>query len=232
MMNNSKRKHFVIFVGLFIFLSFTSIRSVYAIPLLQLDISNGIYNDATQTIVATGSNFELYALLNSTNEAALSAQYFLSVAVFPQVSAPLDAYFEFGGKTYYVNGTDMEWDTPDNAPPGVQNHGNLFPTYFIETPFKFDLLNTAQLYNSAEDRGGIKPYDGNGNPLYFAQYDVDTSGLGSAHVLHFDLYGYGKKFAPPSHDAESIPSSVPEPATLFLLGSGLVWMVGWKREKS
>ena len=34
-----------------------------AIPLLQLDMKGGVYDPATETIVAPGGSFELYAIL-------------------------------------------------------------------------------------------------------------------------------------------------------------------------
>src|SRR5688500_5470126 len=59
-----------------------------AIPLLQLDMSGGVYDPVTESIVAPGGAFTLYALLtppkNTTDAqlaALLSDTYYVSVAL-------------------------------------------------------------------------------------------------------------------------------------------------------
>jgi hypothetical protein len=66
-------------------------------------------------------------------------------------------------------------------------------------------------------------------------YEISVSNLLSGS-LHFDLYdhflgsnGIQYKFAPFSHDADI--TTVPEPGTMILLGSGLVGLAGWGRKK-
>jgi hypothetical protein len=116
----------------------------------------------------------------------------------------------------------------------LAGHG-IFDTYFKQFEFQFSSSNVSGQYNTQDDTGQ-GPISGTG--MYYMAFNVDTSGLSSDYVVHFDLYntklcanssgkcdGSGDvditQFAPFSHDAES-GHKVPEPSTLLLLGSGLL----------
>jgi hypothetical protein len=211
-----------------------------ALPVLQLDIAGGTYDSATETIVTSSDTLTLYALLKPNLSNTLSDTYYISAALTPQIntSASLGS-FVFNGTT--VNATsDMVYGVPPLEAILLRDRGDLpghsiFPTYFKEFGFQFDSANSIAKYNSQDRAISGEAIDTTYNStggMYFARFDVDVSSLGAGYELHFDLYNTNlastalttgdidvTKFAPFSHDAET--TSVPEPGTLLLMGSGL-----------
>lgn len=140
------------------------------------------------------------------------------------------------------------WDSGD-----LCKHG-IYETYFEEFEFSFNTSSgtgsgttdngdiygyttgTSGQYNT-QTSTGLGPQTGTG--MYYASFTVDTSSLADGTEIHFDLYNTKLKtrtmdvdvtqFAPFSHDAES--SSVPEPGTLVLLGTGLLGLALIRRNK-
>ncbi len=213
-----------------------------AVPTLQLDIAGGGYDHGTETITTPDNIFSLYALIKPDSKNTLSDTYYISVALTPQVhgSASLGS-FTFNGST--INATSgMSYGVPPleailSADKGDLPTHSIFPTYFKEFGFQFNSANRIASYNSqerAEDGGAINTAYASNGGMYFARFDVDVSSLSPGHELHFDLYNTSMKsgdvditkFAPFSHDAETTSRetthSVPEPATLLMMGSGLV----------
>jgi hypothetical protein len=229
--------------GLFLCFSVLMLSSAAsAVPLLQLDASNGWYYSGpsgvydTETIIAQDDAFTLYALLTPNGQTTFddyNKQYFISMAVWlPTSSAPNFGSFTFNGTT--INDGSLTTGKPLNLP----SHG-VFDTLYYEYDFFFDINDTVGTYNTQDNPGGFGTFPG--SDTWYASFDVDTSGLGSDYKIHFDLYSkiYNDnkgvweidKFAPFSHDVQSNGASVPEPATMFLLGSGILFVGVFGRKR-
>ena len=210
-----------------------------AIPLLQLDIIGGTYNDTTDTTVATTGTFTLRALLTPGASATpgeisalLADTYYISAALTPPTSVGGSlGSFNFAGTPVNVT-ADMTYGTPPlDATPltsedDLPGHGQ-FPTYFSQFSFSFLAANTVTAYNVEP---GSDP-DENGRTAYFADFLV-TASLTGSNAIHFDLYdsilarcGSGPPAnrpvctpedidlgnnAPFSHDAQSGPNTFPD----------------------
>lgn len=210
-----------------------------ALHTLQLDISGGSYDLATETIVAPSDSFTLYAFLIPDRYNLLSDSYFISAAVSPKVGPPGSnlGSFKFNNNTVQVTSgmtygvppledivSKQGWDSGD-----LSKHG-IYPTYFSEFQVNFSSANQIAGYNT-QDRaisgGAINTSINSSGGMYFAAFTVDTSMLNSGYSLHFDLYNTKLKsggdvdvsqFAPFSHDAESTSRhQVPEPSTMMLM---------------
>jgi hypothetical protein len=215
-----------------------------AIPLLQLDIEDGIYNTVTETTVATTDPFTLYALLtpasNDNVTSLLSQTYYIAAALTPRVvvSANLGS-FKFAGQTIQAT-ADMFYGNPPFEAYLAADKGDLpghgiYNTYFREFAFTFSAADRATTYN-AEESPNADPVANASGGMYYKAFTVDTTLLNPNYEVHFDLYsvttGSGAdrdvlKFAPFSHDAQGGGGgygqlSTPEPGALVLLGSGIV----------
>lgn len=216
-----------------------------AVPFLQLDMVGGVYDPVTETIVAPGGAFTVFAILTpkAGETVDFTKDYYVSVALIPSFStqpspAPALGSFTWGattvnvtsGMTYGVPPVEQiaslqGWDSGD-----LSQHG-IFPTYFSEFKFKFSAANTAGVYNVQDNPGGPSP----GTGAYYASFTGDSTLLASGYNLHFDLYserfrscGTGctdvdrDQFAPFSHDAETTTTRVPEPGTALLVLLGMM----------
>jgi len=220
-----------------------------AVPQLQLDIFGGTYDTSTETIVASGNSFSVYAY-GLTSAVSLSDSFYLSMALMPSTSSS-GSYGSFAINGTPINVTaGMTFGTPPletvlggaSFDPGdLASHG-IFPTYFAEQLFTFSSGVQSGVYNT-QDHAGWGPQSGTG--MYYKKFDFDISGLAPGFGIHFDLYNETlisscknknctvgdidvNKFAPFSHDAEGtvITSTVPEPEIYAMLSIGLGFM-GW-----
>lgn len=184
------------------FLLVTATADAY--PLLQLDLKGGTYDPATQTIVAPGGAFELFAILTprarasqSDIDALLNTTYYVSVALTPKVGPTGSdlGSFTFGqtGSTQTYSATSsLVYGTPPieamqatTDPGDLPGHG-IYETYFTEFAFTFSPLDRADSYNTADDPGGPTLNAGGGS--YYASFLGNSTLLASAYNLHFDLY--------------------------------------------
>lgn len=231
-----------------------------AVPALQLDIEGGTYDDGNEDIVTSDPNFTLYAIgTPKTNAAILGTTFYLSIALTPPTDCS-DAVdfgsFEVNGITY-DSVDDLVYGVPPIEADGTAAHdaGDLaqhgvFETHFAEQSFTFSASNETATYNTADDPGGTEGgLDESGSGSYFAEFEVDVSGLAAGYGLHFDVYSVKEitevlrqrgrlvtstvpatdrdvdLFAPFSHDASTTPV-IPEPSAAMVFGASL-FVTGW-----
>lgn len=200
----------VLFVAL---LALTSSPSL-AVPYLQLDIAGGTYDAATDTIIAPGNQFTLYAYMTGL-PSDLNRTYYISAALAPMTSDPDQGTFVFNS-TYFNTGyngtgfnntvnfvTDIykDYGTPPHFdydynrdtkylpydPGDLSQHG-VFETIFKEFKVVFRSLSQISSYDTearAIAGSGIKM---GGTGMYYATFEVDTSRLKPGNAIHFDLY--------------------------------------------
>ncbi len=196
----------LILISLFLLGALPVDRPSYAIPTLQLDIDGGIYDPVTETIIATGNTFNLYAFLTiKKSDISLNDTYYISAGVAPQVGPNNGnlGSFSFNGAV-----TDVTADMTYGVPPledlsllqgfdnGDLSKHSIYPSYFQEFAFQFDQNNFAIPYNT-QDRAKL------GTPIvlaavssasecqtvmYYKKFTVDVSDLDPDYVIHFDLY--------------------------------------------
>lgn len=227
-----------------------------AVPVLQLGIAGGTYDGTTGTVVAAGPVFSLYAFLTPNRFNTLTDNYYLSMAISPQVATPVNlGSFTFNSTTVNVtSGMDYGYpplDTFSGSDPGDLAAHSVFPTYFKEVGFNFSSSNQSGIFNT-QDNPSWGPQTGSG--MYYNRFDINTSNLVSGYTIHFDLYntklclngkgpcsGTGdvdvSQFAPFSHDAQSMltpPPAIPEPETyaMLLAGLGLLGFTARRRKQN
>lgn len=199
--------------------------TAHAVPTLQLDISNGVYNGSSETVTNSTDPFNLYALVKT--DSLIGRTYYLSIAIVPQQSSgstlPGFGSFKVDGTTYTA-GSGWTYGVPpvSSSIANIPQH-DIFPTLYIERSFSL-LEGFADEYDSMTDPGGFELWDG-GKKLAYKDFLIDTSNLGAGYSIHFDLYTYNTgdsrvdAFAPFSHDAQSTRQVPDGGATVVLLGT-------------
>ncbi len=167
-MCNTSRFARIISLTLFVavFLTLTGTRS-YAIPTLQLDVSDGTYEYDTSTIVTSSDSFTLYAYLMPNSKNTLSDTYYISIALIPATSTSQDL------GTLSINSTtvDATSDMTYGIPPlediaslqgwdkgDLPKHG-IYPTYFYEYEFSFSSSDEISAYNTQDRAINEDPID-------------------------------------------------------------------------
>jgi hypothetical protein len=218
-------------------------NSAFGVPMLTLDVAGGSYDSSSQTIIANDNPFTLYALFN-TEQGRASGTYYIAAAIVPKTQNPPTApfgSFKVNGVTY--SSANMAYGNPPEAVTqnkyDLQSHG-IYNTHYIEIAFTFDTSMRSDLYNSADNPGGLE-VDPSGEMIY-EDFTVDVTGLAAGYQVHFDLYNLGvdkrgnrmvKDFAPFSKDAQSDinrPLTVADTSsTMILLGMAMLAVEGMRR---
>lgn len=218
--------------------------SARAVPVLQLDIGGGFYQDGS--IVTTGDSFTVYAYAtpsgNTSESDILGTTYYLAIALTP-MTGPDDlalGSFDLDGTSVDATG-DMMYGVPPleadlsalTDPGDLQDHG-IYETFFYEQAFTFDPTMTSAVYNT-QDEAGSGPQAGTG--MFYVGFEIDAANLDPSVGLHFDLYSETLRyqaasgsitdidrdeFAPFSHDAGTVAVPEPSAALVFAAGSLLV----------
>ncbi len=203
------------------------VNTAMAVPSLQLGMAEGDGDYINETTVARSDVFTLNAYLTPDSNNTSSDQYYISMAVTPKTGSTSQnlGYFTINGTQVNVTG-DMVFGTPPLSAlyPDLPDHG-IFATYYKEMSFTFNGGITPDALNVQDDSKQADTLQ------YFQSFNIDVSGLAEGYGIHFDLYNENiklngdsvTKFAPPSHDAESLTHRVPDGGTtLAMLGLGLM----------
>ncbi len=226
-------------------LAFCGATSAYALPELQLTIVGGNYNGTTETTLAGGSLFNLYALFGP-KKISLTDTFYIAAALEkgpgdgsvndlgPLSNSAISAgSFIFGGSTTNVS-ADMTYGTPS----GLPTHGE-YATFYKEFSFIFSGQKTSAFNTQTTTPISDLVAGCTVGCVYFEPFTVDLTNLDPSYSIHFDLYhknvdGTVGVFAPFSHDAQSGSGGggdghVPEPSTSALFGLALVALAAVRR---
>jgi hypothetical protein len=170
-----------------------------AVPTLQLNITGGTYDTATETVIldTAATSFTVNAYLQPDAYNGSADSYGLSVALVPKTgpaSATLGS-FDIGGTTVRAT-DDMTYGVPPIETVATQlsdlgdlsTHG-IFDTYFYENVFDFSGAPTTASVNT-KDTPGYDPTAHGGTDLFYRQFAIDVTKLDQTNPLglHFDLY--------------------------------------------
>lgn len=185
--------------------------AAFAVPALQVYIPGSTYDAGTQSWTIQSGSFEIWVIAANIKTKPLTD--ITLVAALGKGVNPVNDALSIGGHSYQANeytyGTPPADDPENSLPP----HG-VYDTEYAE----FSIGNssgpfeTVYNYNPGETGSAL-------GRVY--KYQVEITGY---DWVHFDAYAYKANGdlikAPFSHDAET-GSTIPEPATMVLMGLGL-----------
>lgn len=189
-----------------------------ALPLLQLDIGGGTYDGATETIVATSSSFDLYALIDTRSSKYAAATttgtsgFFLAAAITPQgtpLTAPFGSFTITRGSTtttYSLASGNMAYGTPPVDSQDIDSAEAYSALTDWSVPEYSKDLQSHSIYNTSFAQIAFNFSTGNKasaynvqntpggftpsptGPLLYEKFSVDISGLSPGYTVHFDLF--------------------------------------------
>ena len=237
----------IIAVMIMILSVFSVVKNSFAIPALQLYIEGSQYDTATSSWIVNSNTFKLWILGDVGNRgsifdvklvAAYDSNDTGNIDLVPTTAT--SGLLPFPGDpsipvlpTYYQSGSDIPPlnDAGEPLPPhGIYGPGVSWNTYKLGDFTAKD--SPIGDYTNGDCPDGSCTYSDKWGQIN--AYDVTINGYEWVHFDAFDHVISGNKvryiFAPFSHDAFS--NETPEPATLTLLGLGLIGLAGARRKKS
>ncbi len=230
------RSHRYLLVTAILILGFAT--SVGAVPNLQIYIPGATYDMGTETWVIYAYDYELWVIgahLNvydvkfaaavPTNEDGTIKVTWLqgqlnddnsNVVKEPYYSETLDETVSDPYISFCACGTPTMGDGKQLPPHGV------FPTSYYEYFIgDFGTGQTVQNYIPGDEWGDEAPGE-------IKKFDINVRGYTTVDIVAYDHVILGKNkakhvFSPFSHDGHSV---IPEPATMVLVGTGLIGL-GW-----
>ncbi len=206
-----------------------------ATPSLQLDIVGGTYNGDENT---PPEDMEIYSDIYTVralknDDGFNNATFYLSIALTTLDGDSVSASGNYGTISIDSDEYNVTDDMIYGTPPAESYTGNaadndlpphgIFPTWYLALSFQFDESNLINDYN-VEDvtAANLRPEPCTSvssceeDPLYYADFVINTTGLSDAFGLHYDLYRLEEDSAregnlqvvdkaPFSHDASGYP---------------------------
>ena len=195
------------------------VKSAEAVPALQLYVEGAIYDSLTETWVSSSvADFDLQVIgANNPIE-----DVYLVIAVPTGETGTVTVNSTVIGP--YSFGTPITGDGSDLPSHGI--YPADFATYFMGDFGLVETVYDMQPGETGSALGEIKTVSVSISGYSWAHFDAYD------HILSESKIKY--VFAPFSHDAETGTTPIPEPASLFLLGSGLfgLKLFGYRREKA
>ena len=212
-----------------------------AVPVLQLDIAGGSYDNGDETIVTSADSFTVYAYAtpsgNMRRSSILGQTYYLSDradardgrrwcgARFVHRERPR---LRRDGRHDVRRAADRSERHRRASMAVISASTAIYSTHFVEIPFTFSAANRSGEYNTADD-AGQGPIAG--NDMYYAAFTVDKSLLDDAASAPLrPLLGRGG--SPRRSRSGSLravlarrrhrSSPVPEPTAALIFGGALL----------